>query len=97
MVSGRPAIGGEPTHSRVGVVVTVLEAHFVGVRVRVRIMAMRVLVHDVIVLVRVMRMVVTLLTVRVLMAVRCRVVVELIHILSFLPFFFSALRSLRSR
>ena len=74
------------------VVVTVLEAHFVGVRVRVRIMAMRVLVHDVIVLVRVMRMVVTLLTVRVLMAVRCRVVVELVHVLSFLPLFCSALR-----
>jgi hypothetical protein len=79
----------------VGVVVTVLEAHFVGVPVRVRSIAMRVLVLDVIVLMRVVRMVVPLLPVRVLMIVGCAVFVLWIHLCP--PVSSSTLLVLRSR
>jgi hypothetical protein len=95
MVSGSLIVGGALRSSRVGVVVPVLEAHLVGVPVRVRIIAMRVFVHDVVVLMRVVWVVMPLLTVRVLMVVRSSVFVELVHI-PVLPSS-SALLPLRSR
>jgi hypothetical protein len=61
------------------VVVVVQEAHFVSVRVGVRVVTVSVLVHDVFVLVPVMRMVVDLPAVCVCMVVRIRVLVFLVH------------------
>lgn len=71
-----------------GVVVTVFEAHFVGVYVGVRVVTMRMFVNDVIVLMLVVGMVVDLRTMRVLMIVRCRVFVCCVHFLSFLASLF---------
>ena len=68
-----------------GVVVTVFEAHFVGVYVGVRVVTMRMLVNDVIVLMLVVGMVVDLLAMRVLMVMRCGVFVFWVHS-SFLSF-----------
>ena len=84
MVSRSLAIGSEPSRSRVGVVVTVFETHCVGVHVGVRVVTMRMLVNDVIMLMLVVGMVVDLLAMRVLMVMRCAVFVFWVH-LPFLP------------
>jgi hypothetical protein len=72
----------------VGVVVTVFEAHFVGMYVGVRVVTMRMLVDDVLVLMLVVGMVVDLRIMRVLMIVGCGVFVCCVHILSFLASLF---------
>jgi hypothetical protein len=73
--------------SGVCVVVTVLEAHFVGVLVGVRVVTVRMVVYHVIVLVLVVGMVMDLLTMRVLVVMRCSVFVFLAHFLVFLSCF----------
>ena len=85
MVSRSLAIRSEPSRSRVGVVVTVFETHCVGVHVGVRVVTMRMLVNDVIMLMLVVGMVVDLLTMRVLMVMRCAVFVLWVHSFLFLP------------
>ena len=84
MVSRSLAIGSEPSRSRVGVVVTVFETHCVGVYVGVRVVTMRMLVNDVIMLMLVVGMVVDLLAMRVLMVMRRGVFVFWVHF-PFLP------------
>ncbi len=84
MVTRSLTIGSEPSRSRVRVVVTVFETHCVGVHVGVRVVTVRMLVNDVIMLMLVVGMVVDLLAMRVLMVVRCAVFVLWVHFLSFL-------------
>ena len=84
MVTRSLTIGSEPSRSRVRVVVTVFETHCVGMHMGVGVVTVRMLVHDVIVLMLVVGMVVDLLTMGVGMVVRCGVVVLWVHFLSFL-------------
>lgn len=61
------------------VVVTILEAHFVRVLVSMPIVTMNVIVNDMVVLMRVVGVVMDLLTMHMLVVMRCRVFVFLAH------------------
>jgi len=76
---------GDEQALRVSVVVAVLETQFVSVLVGVRFGAMKVVMNDVIVLMGVMGVIVNLLTMRVLMVMRCSVFV-FVFVAHFLPF-----------